>query len=570
MKKYTPLHSHRIFLATFTALTLSTVLHADNIVIDGITFTDMGEIGEVNLGPHSGGLAVLDFDNDGFPDLFVGDRNNSNHLFHNIPLNGDPVKRTFEDVTAGSGLDDSDGSTRVPEGIVTADYDNDGFTDIYMIGTQGSNDTHGVLYHNNGDGTFTNVSIAAGVRFTGYSPESASWVDFDLDGDVDLMIASGNPTVHHFLLLENNGDGTFTNAEQRLPPASDFNHGQAYSHLWFDYDNDGYEDCFVIKTGTGIVLHNIDNGFGERIFVDAADDIGFKNINNGPMGISLGDYDNDNDLDFAITDFTTGTFLRNDGGTFTKVFPISAVWGWGNGWVDVDNDSDLDFYLVGSTGNGPIFNKLWENLGGASFMEISAALNGPESSSRYSLKADYDNDGRMDLFIINPFDVSIPMTVMRNESTAGNWFTIHLMGDSMNVNRDAIGATVTVTSGALTQVQHLVSGSSTTASEDFRLHFGLGSNDTVDSVEIVWPRSGTLESRTEFFVGPFSANQILTFTPGPTSLPGDLNGDGCVDQADLGILLAAYQHNADGDIDGDGDTDQSDLGILLGAFPNCI
>jgi hypothetical protein len=155
--------------------------------------------------------------------------------------------------------------------------------------------------------------------------------------------------------------------------------------------------------------------------------------------------------------------------------------------------------------------------------------------------------------------------VLQNESESGNWAIIKLEGDGEEVNGDAIGAVVRLHSAAGTQIRSIVSGSSTTATEDVRARFGLGDDSEIDYVEVLWPREGSLASRTQRFDGPFDANQILTFSA-DAAIPGDFNGDGCVDQSDLGTLLASYNLDDGGDLDGDGDTDQADLGILLGNF----
>ncbi|MFG0252462.1 MAG: CRTAC1 family protein [Phycisphaerales bacterium JB038] len=562
-------HSTPALLIALAGLSAISPAHAGDVVINGITFTDRSATGEIDLGFHTGGIAVFDYDNDGHPDIVLADnRSVANRLFHNEADPNDPSKRIFVNVTAGSGLDDAEGTSRRGKGIVTADYDNDGHTDIFIIGRLNSADDFGLLYRNNGDGTFSNVSSDAGVRISGYDPHSASWTDFDLDGYVDLFIASPRSSLKNFLLLRNNGDGTFSNADDRLPPAGDFDAAHVYSHTWFDYDGDGYDDCFTLANGNpgvAVVLHNIDDGAGGRAFVNSAPDIGFNVRNNGPMGITVGDLDGDADLDIAVTDFDEGRYYRNDGGLFTEIFPIIADWGWGNALFDVDNDRDLDYFMVGSVGRGAIENLLFENLGDGSFSDISPAVNGPLAASQHSVQIDFDTDGRTDFFVINPGTGALPLTVLHNESVSGNWAMVKLLGDGADVNRDAIGALVRLHTATGTQVRTVQSGTSTTATEDLRARFGLGADEEIDWIEVVWPRTGTLAERTQRFDGPFAPNQVLTFTSGVV-IPGDLNGDGCVDQADLGILLAAYNTDDGGDLDGDGDTDQADLGILLGNY----
>ncbi|MCG3126463.1 MAG: hypothetical protein CHACPFDD_01299 [Phycisphaerae bacterium] len=535
--------------------------------IDGISFVDRNLSGEVVLGAYRGGVAVIDYDRDGWMDLIIGDNFGlPTRLFRNVSDTMRPGARTFLDVTVGSGLNDADGNARSAVGIVVGDYDNDGDDDVYVIGRSNPATSFGLLYRNDG-GTFINVSDAAGVRVsTTTNPESASWCDYDVDGDLDLLVCC-NLAPPYMFLFRNNGNGTFADASSLLPAVAGFGH--VYSHSWLDYDRDGWPDCFPITAsgaGHDVVLHNVPDGAGGRKFVNVADALGFTNLGPAPMGIAAGDYDGDGDLDLGISDALVGTYFRNDGGSFAHITPFSTMFGWGVDWLDVDNDGDVDFYTAGSWSTAN-FDNLQRNLGGGAFQDISATLNTASRATQYSAQVDFNNDGRRDLIAINP---THSVSVYENVSTTGgHWLALQLRGDGVRVNRNAVGAFVRLTAGGVTQVRELVSGSSTTATEDLRLHFGLGAADVVDQIEVQWPRLGALALRDEVFEGPFAADQMLTLAP--TLSPGDMNCDGSVNGFDVEPFVialggqAAYEaaypecHYANADVSGDGSVNGFDV-----------
>jgi len=506
-------------MQTFRVAVLTLALSASvraQIVVSGVSFVDRGRSGEIALGAIRGGLAVLDYDSDGFPDLFIADNPGlPDRLFRNVPDPQNPGNRTFLDVTAGSGLaQDADGLPRTGFGVVAADYDNDGDPDVFLTGYLAADGTHGLLYRNDGDGVFTNVSVDSGVRASGCAPESASWVDYDLDGRIDLFICCITPSATAFRLLRNNGDGTFSPAAAGALPATGV-YAHIYSHLWMDVNGDGYPDGFILNNSNPpILLLNTPDGAGGRRFVNAAAAAGFLTLGTAPMGIAAGDTDGDGHLELSITDASTGTYYRNNGdGTLSRIFPFTSIFGWGTTWIDADNDGRLDNYQAGSFG-GANADRLHRNLGGGQWENISAALNTIALPSQHSVQVDFNNDGRQDIITINPGgNPGQFVSIYENVSPAPNhWFKIRLQGRGA-MNRDAIGATVRITAGGSTQVRQIISGSSTSATEDLRAHFGLGSATSIDSIEVLWPRAGTLASRTDVFSGPFPADQIVTLTP---------------------------------------------------------
>lgn len=536
-------------------------------LIDGVGFVDRGASGEIDPGYVRGGLSVFDYDSDGWPDLVIADNAGApTRLLHNQPDPQHPGRRTFLDAGAGSGLDDAEGTARFSFGVVAADYDNDGDPDIYMTGAQGS--SYGLLYRNDGGGTFSNVTLAAGLRGSGRSVECASWSDFDLDGDCDLMICFANGTACQ--LMRNNGDGTFTDASGLLPPG--LAGGRVYAQTWLDYDSDGYPDCFVpISNGTGpALLKNVSDGSGGRRFENVAQAVGFQNLGPAPMGLAAGDYDGDGHLDLAITDAVNGTYFRNLGDQLVQVDLFQTIFGWGVMWIDVDNDGDVDNYYIGSHSKANI-DRLHRNLGNGQFQDISAALNTTALASQHGIQIDFNNDGRPDMVTINPGSPGRFVSVYENVSTIANhWLTIRLVGNGATVNRDAIGAVVRLRAGGKSQIRELISGSSTTATEDLRVHFGLGTESAVDSIEVVWPRKGSLAARTTVHPGPIAVDQFLALSA-PMPAPADFDGDGDVDGEDLAAFTScvsgpavavADETCAGADLDMDGDVDHADFGLL--------
>ncbi|MBT8484153.1 MAG: CRTAC1 family protein [Phycisphaerales bacterium] len=553
-------------LAVLSTLATCTVVSlADGpIAIDGIEFVDHGVSGVIDLGVRRGGLGVIDYDRDGYVDLIIGDDCGATpRLFHNEADPLRPGERTLVDRTEGSGFGDPDGLPRRPIGVLVADYDNDGDPDVYLIGQRCGDQSIGLLYRNDGGGSFANVSLAAGVRATGYVPDSASWNDFDLDGHVDLLVLGNPAATGRALLLRNQGDGTFADATDLLPPAT--GSGHCYSHLWTDYDDDGYDDCFVLWSAPK-VLRNVAAPAGGRRFEDAEADTGFDFLGPAPMGIAAGDIDGDLDVDIAVSNASIGVYYENAAGSFGRIMPFATYFAWGLAWSDVDNDGDLDHFHCGSFSAGANPDLLFRNLGDGAWDDVSAALNGVSAATRYSVELDYDNDGRRDLIAVNPGDF---VSVYQNVSRTGNHaLTVHLEGDGRRVNGSAIGAVATVTAGGVSQIRVVRSGSSTTATEDLRLHFGLGTAAAAESIAVRWPRRGSIASRTEHFPGPFATGEVHTLRAG---CPEDVDRDGLVAFTDLLALLAAWGPCADcvSDLDGDGDVGFGDLLAVLAQWGMC-
>ncbi len=557
-------HSSMASCLTASVVAFTSSVSGAQVTLAGTTFTDRGASGEIILGTMRGGMAVLDYDSDGYMDLvFETLQGQPNRLFRNIP---NPAEgRTFTETTAGSGLDDVPGRAFYTGfGVVTGDYDNDGDPDVLYIGVDFSTGAAAQLYRNDGGGHFTDVSVPSGVRWFGDQPDACTMVDYDLDGWLDIFITGGSGFGRLYRLLHNQHDGTFADVTNILPVTDPF--GVTYTATWTDIDRDGDPDCIIPTAGLHpVIFRNDDDGSGHRTFTDIALARNFDLLGPSPMGIAMGDFDGDLDLDIAITDAAHGTYFRNDGGQYTHITPMTSIFGWGVAWIDADNDGWLDNYQAGSLPNAN-YDKLFHNNGDGTFTDISPALNGSLTAAQYAVQVDYNNDGQPDIITLNPNKF---VSIYENRSPApqegGNhWITLSLTGDGERINRDAIGAFITLSAGGRTQIREISSGSSSSSTEDLRAHFGLGDSDTIDRIEILWPRRGTLASRTDIFTGPIPADQILALTPRCTA---DHDDSGFIDTDDFDAFVHAFAAGEPAaDADGSGFIDTDDFSAFVLAF----
>lgn len=454
------------------------------------------------------GQAWGDYDNDGLLDLYVTGNRDLNVLYRN---NGDGTFAVSSFATQVS----LPGA--VSGGAVWADYDNDGWRDLYVLNF-GAN----VLFKNDAGRGFKNVTEEAGVGNTGKG-ESATWGDYDNDGYLDLYVVNWsclpecdpeNVNLSRDRLYRNNADGTFTDVTDLLAEAKTL--GAGFAASFGDYDNDGDLDLYVVNDKMAnpignVMWRNDGPGCGGWCFVDASEETGTDAVLHS-MGLASGDYDNDSDLDLYVSNMMSPMMLmENTGlGTFNDVTqgagvgvnpPGNAV-GWGTAFFDYDNDGLLDLYLAASGmragppgfygGSAPDMedfhhpypNALFRNNGDGSFSDVSGALAANDKPTMGLAYADYDNDGDVD-FVQGNWNEGYRL--YRNErATKGRWLNVHLIGGG-SVNRDAVGARVYVTDrGGRTQMREVSLGSSLGAGHDPRLHFGLGQAE-IDRVTVVWP-----------------------------------------------------------------------------------
>jgi hypothetical protein len=478
------------------------------------------------------GVAFLDYDNDGWLDLFVlnGTRlegapsGATNRLYKN---NRDG---TFTDVTAKSGL----ARTGWASGVTVGDYDNDGFDDLFVTYYG-----HNVLYRNNGDGTFTDVTAKAGLQQDSVRyGAGCTWVDYDRDGRLDLFVANylnttleklpkpgenadcrwkgvpvncgprGLPT-GFVQLFHNEGNGTFRDVSRASGVAA-ASGAYPMTAVAADYDNDGWPDIYVAcdSTPSWLFRNQHDGTFREEA-LERGVALSEDGMEQAGMGVGTGDYDLDGNLDIFKTHFAddTNVLYRNDGKGNFDDFTIRAgigvetrFVGWGTGMVDLDNDGFPDLFLVTGSVYPEVERKLpaypfrtprlvFRNLGDGRFEElIEEAGSGVAAAhvSRGCAFGDFDNDGDVDVVIVN---LNEPPSLLRNDvSGQGHWLKVLLVGAQSN--RSAIGARVIARYGGRAQAQEVTAQSSFYSANDRRVHFGLGAATSAD-LTVRWPNGST-------------------------------------------------------------------------------
>ncbi len=470
--------------------------------------------------PIGSGVAIFDFDNDSDLDLYLV--NGTDLPGHTSPV--PPTNRLYRndgDIFTDVTREASVGDTGYGLGCCVGDYNNDGFTDLYVT-NYGAN----VLYHNNGDGTFTDVTESAGVEADRFS-SGCAFLDLDADGYLDLYVVNyvqfdleTNPEctrqgVRTYctpealqgttdILYRNNGDGTFTDitAKSGISGAN----GKGLGIVCGDIDNDGDVDIFIANDTTPNFLYR--NGSDTAIQV--TEDALFAGVALSEegraysgMGANLGDFDNDGYLDIVITNFqdqTNSLYHNAQSGFFNEVSFAKGIGerslpylAWGVDFVDFNNDGWLDMFVanghlddnvaeIDPIGTYAQPNQLFLSNDGINFVESVDAAIANQKVSRGTAFGDIDNDGDVDIVISNLKDAP---TILRNDSdNASRWLSVKLVGT--HCNRDAIGARVTVVSGNLTQIREVKSGSGYLSQNDLRLHFGLGGATRVDKLTVRW------------------------------------------------------------------------------------
>ncbi len=486
------------------------------IAVSQVTFTDVTNSANVGNNSRGMGAAWGDYNNDGFLDLYVSNYNDVNVLYKN---NGDG---TFSNVASSAGVNDD--STGID--IAWGDYNNDGLLDIYLVNDVGAGyGAKNLLYKNNGDGTFTNVADEAGVSSRGYGL-CAAWADYDNDGLLDLYVTNNAHSIfcngQSNKLYKNKGDGTFDDVTETAAVGEA---GNSMGAAWSDYDNDGDLDLCVINfaspfldppEGNPSVLYRNNN---DGTFTNVTSASGIEHIDGG-HGVTWGDYDNDGDMDFYIANnsATLSTspplsslgknvlYRNNNDGTFTDVTDEAGVGSTLTStevtWVDYDNDGDIDLHVVNGGIQGNQSSILYENNGDGTFSDIASIAGiqntGPGEGATWG---DYDNDGDMDLYVVN---YNQSNKLYRNNGDSNHWIIIKTVGTTSN--RAGIGARIEVTTGTSTQVREVDGGSGFCSQDSLWVHFGLGSNETIDTLEIRWP-SGKVQTLFDVTV-----DQILAIT----------------------------------------------------------
>lgn len=497
-----------------------------------------------------GGVALFDYDNDGRLDVFFAngalisdpmpggklpDKSGKkfwNRLYHQ---NSDG---TFTDVTERAGL------TGVPQGyynmgVAAGDYDNDGFEDLYVTGFGGN-----ILYHNNGDGTFTDVTQKAGVKGGGWSA-SAGFFDYDNDGNLDLFVTryvNWNFDINRYcgekppngvrsychpdnydgvtnILYHNNGDGTFSDVSQKAGIANP--HGKGLGVSFADYDGDGFTDIFVANDSVQCFLyHNNANGTFTEVGLLAG--VGYNEDGKtfAGMGIDFNDYDNDGLPDIVVTDLSNERYLlfRNEGtGTFRDVTNVSGVGGatlsfsgWSTHFVDYNNDGWKDLFVAQSHVMDTIEKTspnlrylepplLLRNVSGHFTRVIAGEVFRQNWAGRGAAFGDIDNDGDVDVVVSN---LGQKAYLLRNDGgSANSWLGIQTVGTKSN--RDGIGARIKVVSNSgMTQFFTVNTVAGYLSASDKRVLVGLGKDVSAKLIEVRWP-SGIVQKFEDVRAGQY-------------------------------------------------------------------
>ena len=537
-------------LKSFLQVLLLLLLTAGSAASQPPIFVDVTEEAGIHFKHNSGatehkhiietmgsGVVFFDYDTDGDVDLYFVESGNvpqeKQQPLGNVLYRNDGDGR-FIDVTEISGI----GDTEYGMAAAAGDIDNDGDPDLYI-----ANFGQDKLYRNNADGTFTDITEAAGIDNTLWGI-AAVYLDFDGDGDLDIFVVNylvyemsmpvstykgivgyGHPRSYEGtpdVLYRNNGDGTFTNIAE-IAGVTNPVEGRGMAAVAWDYDKDGFPDIYVTNdTNRNFLYHN--NGDGtftdESVFIGVGYDD--RGIAEGSMGVDCADYNGDGWLDLIVANSEKATLYKNEAGLFFVDAtadsgleqPTLPFVGFSPLFLDYNNDGHLDMFCANGHPQDVIEllmdhetyaqrDQMFQNNGDGTYSDISetaGAYFSEELVGRAAATADYDNDGDPDIVIMNSNQRAV---LLRNDGgNRKNWLGIKLIGTRSN--RNGIGAKVTLTTEDMTQIREIKSGSSYASGSDTRLLFGLGENQRVKKVSIVW-QSGTLQE-----LEGISTNQILT------------------------------------------------------------
>jgi hypothetical protein len=494
------------------------------------------------------GCGWIDFDQDGLLDLYLVNGAETNVYQPAHPLRSALYRNngngTFTDVTEKAGV----GADRLfGMGIAVGDFDNDGFPDLFVCGYGRS-----ILYHNNGNGTFTDVTQRAGVENAGRWASSAAWFDYDNDGRLDLVIANyvdwspqrnfycgdRSPGMRSYChpddfnperpsLFHNNGDGTFTDVSKSSGLGA--KPGNGLGVVTFDYDNDGWQDIFIANDHMpNSLFHNNRNGTFSEVGYLAGVAVSADGQFEAGMGTDAADTTNNGRMDLVVMhlDMQLARLYQNLGdGTFEdatarsklsySTFHMSE---FGTKFFDYDNDGWRDLFMA----NGHVLDNIqryhaevsyaepklmFRNTGGGIFENVSDQLGADFVLPRVSRGAavgDFDNDGDLDILVNNCGEA--PQLLRNDGGNRNHWLEILLIGTKSN--RDGVGARVKIVAGNLVLYDQRKGGMSYQSAQDPRLHFGLGQRTKIDTIEIQWPSGMTTK------VGGVKCDQIITIEEG--------------------------------------------------------
>lgn len=502
----------------------------------GINFTH--SFGSRQLGSllegTGAGCIWFDYNNDGLPDLYVANGRPLEDSMHPYPLKEKsatpPHNHLYRNDGNGHFTDVTDKAGLNPDmysiAVTAADYDNDGFVDL-LVTAYGK----AILYHNDGNGHFTDVTAKAGIKVDGWSI-SSTWLDYDKDGCTDLFVGryvKFDPKYRAYYaadnypgpldyegetnkLYHNNCDGTFTDVSEKSGISAFV--GRTMGVAAADFDGDGWGDIYVANDRTeNFLFHNKHDGTFEEVANDTGTAFGQNGESTSSMGPVFADFEGRGMLDLWVTDGHYNRLLHNMGkqgfedmGASNGVSQTNAQYvSWGTGVYDFDNDGLLDILIFhgGLIHLFPQEHTLFRGSGSGHFVDVSreaGSVLSVRTTARGACFADYDNDGKVDAFLIN---LGAKGTLLHNVSTnMSHWIAIQFKGTKSN--RDGIGARVEVFAAGKRQTAERVAGSGYLSQDDSRMHFGLGAATTIDKLLVHWPsgREQTLEK--------LSVDRVLT------------------------------------------------------------
>ncbi|UCE65851.1 MAG: VCBS repeat-containing protein [Candidatus Zixiibacteriota bacterium] len=498
------------------AIAILTLPIAQMTIADPPNFTRVTTGPHVNDGGASWGVSWIDYDNDGWLDIYVGNSGvENNFLYHN---EGDG---TFTKITADPIANDGSRSYSHAWG----DYDNDGDEDVY-VGRH--NNMPNYFFANNGNGTFTRIDTAGALTIDSACSNTHAWIDVDNDGDLDLYSQTESLSLpwSDVNVMYRNDDGIFV----RITTGEIVTEvNNAHGMCWSDYDNDGDMDLFVANAYFDYPQQNPEDYMYKNCLYRNDGNFNFTKILSGPVANdlsisfapSVGDYDNDGDQDLFVgngaMDLVNFLYNNNGDGSFTRIttgeMVTNATSTLGSSWVDYDNDGDLDMYVTTSVDS--LSNQLYENNGDGTFTRI---MNGPlvNDVARNFGPAwgDYDRDGDLDVFITK---YQYDNRLYRNDGNGNNWLNVKCIGTVSNAT--AIGTKVrlkaTIFGNPVWQLREITPAASYCVHHALNAHFGLGDAGIIDSIIVQWP-SGIEET-----LSSVSINQYLTITEGEHTLVPD-------------------------------------------------
>jgi|TARA_B110001454_G_scaffold75914_1_gene73483 hypothetical protein len=464
--------THKIILSLFIL----------NLGYSNVLFTDITSYSGINFFGSSEGVCLFDYNNDGWDDIFFTARNGNRFYLYKNEQN-----MIFTDVTYEANLEVIiDGRTPV-----AADYDNDGDLDLFIGNAAGQS----MLFQNNGNGVFQDVTAISGVQVT-EQVRGSSWIDFNSDGFLDLYVGLlYDPNK----MFKNNGDGTFVDVAQNIGAAGPLSAGIVMGLGFIDYDRDGDQDLFITQdNNNGNILLRYED-YGAYTDVSAMSQTDLEVMG---MGVAFGDINRDGLFDFYTTNLYQNSMLLNSSeGVFTDISESSGTedtpgsMGWGTFFFDADNDGWVDIYNNNQTNFGGIHNSLLLNNSDLTFTlagyESGVILNNNGYGSAFS---DLDHDGDLDMVLVGYPSSAGSVNLLRNDSDVQNWIILKLAQSEQNIF--AIGATIELHHSGIKQLNYIAAGNSYCSQNTFDVHFGLGQETSIDSVIVFWP-----DGISEYFSG---------------------------------------------------------------------